>query len=241
MSHFRLERNLPPLLVTKDLVISLRSYLLTAAISLASDSEEQIEIEKQLKIAIKDKIGVETINSLEEFPQHKFSDSTDEVRISFSRLYGSSLSDLNIEIRITRNKLFSELVISCERQNAKESVTGIFQGIMSIIEPARNSTGWIYPPLPISMFLWTLMGMLPTITVITARKGEPLITAIFGASTMLLLLYHFVFPSLRRYTEFESRLTETKMKWWDWSIKGLLGFFIFGVLLTGFKNWVMVP
>ncbi|QWF69463.1 hypothetical protein KEF85_08705 [Methylomonas paludis] len=206
------------------------------SLSLALADDDLAKVSSAIKISIQDDLGKETMSSLIEYAPNKFPDTTKNVDVIFSNAFGTSLYDLSIEVRFNRDKMFSELKISCNRDNARELAHGITHGILQCLGPHKKGLVWLYPNRFIEGVIWSTLGadvMLLATSSVNTQTFIPAYIFIF----IILVSYIFILPKLRPYNEFESRKTEDKLKWWDWFMKGSLGFIIFGTIFALLKEW----
>jgi hypothetical protein len=237
--QFTIEKALPPVTVSIGLVRSLHSYLSSKASSLKLEDDNDKTIASAIKISIEEESGEETFNSLAEYAPTKFPDTTKSITVNLTGKWGTGLQGLLVTVRLHKDRDFSKLKISYEATNAREFATGIAQGIMDCLTPHHKGWGWLHPnPFLSGALSVTPFGLLPLL-ITSLSKGSTHTSLIMGIALFLSISYTLVLPKLRTYTEFESRATDVKLKWWDWALKGIIGFILFSIILTMFKDWFL--
>lgn len=239
MHQFTIEKPLPPVTVSIDLVRSLHSYLSSKALSLKLADDNEDAVASAIKISIEEEFGEETFNSLAEYSPTKFPDTTKCITVSLAGKSGTGLEGLLIVVRFHKDRDFSKLKISYKAKNAREFSTGIAQGIMDCLAPHHKGLGWLHPGPLLTGVLYGLAFVTLSLLIKSIGNGSANTSLIIGVALFLNISYTLILPKLRRYTEFESRITETKLKWWDWAIKGVVGFIVFGIFFVAFKDWVL--
>jgi len=239
MPHFRMEKPLPAVTVSRDLVASLHSYLVGKAKSLASSDDDPEEIASAIRVSIEDELGIETFQSLDQYAPSKFPDTTKAIEISLSGPWRTGLDGLSVEVRFHRERSSSRLKISCKNGNARELAHGLAQGVIECLGPHLKSWGWLHPKPFIGGMIWAILWMNFLVLFNTMGKVPFAATVLMTVSLLLLASYTWILPRLRPYTEFDCRLTDNRLKWWDWFMKGLLGFLVFGTLLVSAKDWLL--
>lgn len=240
MPKFRLEQELPATRVTKELVHSVRGYLLSKAASLVLDPpKDPIPIESLLTISIEDSLGRESLPSLDEYAPSKFSDSTTRIEIELDGSWKAGLQGLSVAVIFHRSRSLSRMRISCDRPNARELAQGIANGIRDCLSPHEKGLSWLHPP----PFIWGICsgGFFFSLLSLMQLAGKTSATrlTVIALLPLAIPIYIFVLPWLRPYTEFDSRATESRLQWWNWFVKGLAGFFVFGVLFALIKDHVI--
>jgi hypothetical protein len=194
--------------------------------------EERGRIQSKLRTTITDALGTETLSSIDEFSPPLFPDTTTRVRVAYHGRYDSPLPDLQMTVSFHTNRLFNDVDIEYEGVNAREVATGLCEGVLQCVRTSPAHNAWINPPLPWSALIsiatgvvFVLVGMLAT----TLPLG---ITAVLGALLLLMYFFWSVGPKLKPYTVFDSDQANRNARAWDWTIKGLAGFIIFGTAMT---------
>jgi hypothetical protein len=237
--QFTIEKALPPVTVSIDLVRSLPSYLSSKASSLKLEDDDEDTVASAIKISIEEESGEETFNSLTEYAPSKFPDTTKSITVNLTGKWGTGLKGLLVTVRLHKDRDFSKLKISYEATNAREFATGIAQGIMDCLAPHHKGWGWLHP----NPFLGGALSVIPFALLLLLIKSlgntSTHISLIIGIALFLTISYTLILPKLRTYTEFESRATDNKLKWWDWTLKGIIGFILFSIILSIFKDWLL--
>lgn len=150
----------------------------------------------------------------------------------------SSVDTLVVDLQFDESRTASRARISYTGANARALVTGFFEGVSACIatHPARN--GWIHP----ASFWDGAIGALTFVVFWAATwswtKATPPIAWSVSAVWLLMFTFTSVAPRFKPYTLFESNRSERLVRAWDWLAKGLLGFLIFGTLLTVLRDHI---
>ncbi|SEQ61772.1 hypothetical protein [Nitrosomonas ureae] len=231
-STFSLTRSLPSLLVTKDFLLSLERYLMKWGSDTMKLTDE--ELNKAIDIDIEDKMGVESFTSINQMNAHNFTDSTSIITIKFNSPYRADGTRLRISLDFSKNRIFSTLVITATMPNSRVVIQGILSGILEEIERQRTWHWIVNPPAAITSFL--VIGLVITTYLLFSHESSHL-SLLFVH--IVLYLYIFLLPYLRPYIYFDSRVSKRKDELWDWFIKGIASFLLFGTLLTFIRDYLI--
>jgi hypothetical protein len=232
MPRFRIETELPSTKVTRELVKSLEHFISRRVDALMGEKDDRNEIASALKITITDALGSETMQTIDHFVPTKFPDTTKSIELSFSGPWNSALKGLEIEIQFHKDRQFSRVRVSCENSNPRDLARGMVAGIHECLAPHPAHNAWLHPHALIDGMLiglaMAIFWVLPS-----ALDYAPL-GAVMALATILVFLTCYLWPlrRLRLYTVFDSPVSESRAKWWDWFLKGLIGFIVFGTLLA---------
>jgi hypothetical protein len=134
MPRFEIDRKLPPCVVDQGLLRELEVYLREHAPDLSDRADETFTF----ALKIEDSFGTETLASAEEL-RHSFCDSTRTVTMRFHGLIPS------VSIRFSKDALASNVAVEATGPKARESATGVYSGIIRIIELKKSGARFFHP------------------------------------------------------------------------------------------------
>lgn len=233
MSRFNLKKSLSSTRVTRELVRSLEIYVEKRTESLAANPTEELNaLLASRRTTVTDDLGTEQLGSIDEYASSLFSNTTTSIEVEFIGSYQTSLRNLTIRIRLSGENIHTGVQIDYDAPNAREVVVGLYDGIKRCLEtsPARNA--FFHPPAfwqgVISAFTYILF-LAP---IATWRFIPAALTFLLIALSFTLYLLWSVAPKFRPYTVFDSEQANRYARDFDWLIKGLLSFLLFGTLMT---------
>jgi len=202
--------------------------------------EVNLEVNAGRVTKITDKLGIESLSSIQEFHPSIFPDSTVSIETEFTKPPPeSTMTYLRVAVHFHKERVHSRVRISCEGNNAKEFATGIYEGLLQYLQtaPARNG---FFNPKPYcrgalgAIFVALILGQ------VAALVYAPPGVAFFLALIVLSHLFIWdIAPKMRPYTVFESDKSNRNMRAWDWAFKGFLGFIFFGTVLTFLRDYIV--
>lgn len=238
MSSFELEYRIPSCHVTKNLIIQLEEYLTKEIPNILNIPNENIL--NSYQISINDRIGIEKLKSINDFPFSMFDNTTTNIVIK--------ISDINFYLRIAfaKDKHYSKFKIEFKDVNARESTISISKGIERIINTQKNNNYFFYPPMYLDIVLF--FGIFFSLIIFVSNLITPaedvniskfLISPVF---ILILTIYIYYYPFsrlLHPYVTFDSNKYITLVKYRDWFYKGCLGFIIFGTIFILFRKYII--
>lgn len=238
MSSFELKYRIPSCHVTKNLIIQLEEYLTKEIPNILNIPNENIL--NSYQISIDDRIGIEKLKSINDFPFSMFDNSTTKIVMK--------ILDINFYLRIAfaKDKHYSEFKIEFEDVNARESTISISKGIERIINTQKNNNHFFYPPTSLDVFLFCGVFFASFIffsnlisPVEDANTSKFLLSPIFILILTISIYYYPLSRLLHPYVTFDSNKYITLVKYRDWFYKGCLGFVIFGTIFVLFRKYII--
>ena len=240
MSEFRLERQLPSTVVTKDLIKSIELYLHQRAPGFMknTDDPEKLSIHQEINIA--DALGTETLRSIDEYAPIKFPDTTTSIEFKFYGPNYPSLEDLNVTIKFSKDRDSSLMRISYGGPNARESVIGIAEGIIRCMTPYRTMNSWLHPKTFVGMILFVLTFVLLYLLIVAISKGLNIFATggILLLSFTLIILFYHASKYIRPFSTFDSNRSDLLNRARIFFVTGLLGLIIFNIVILRFFNYI---
>jgi hypothetical protein len=230
MDHpsFSHEQQLPSLKVTRDFLKDLEAYLIKRLVetSLLVESETSSAI----TVRIQDSLGTETLGSIQKMQMSRFADSTSSVEVEAELPFRQDGTRLRIRLSFTRSRLFTTLAITATMPAARDTVLGLRDGLLRMLEPART-WHWLGHP---KNYVWGVLFATGSVIGYHLFRSnglgprDPYLLLAFAS----VWLYLFVAGRLLPYTIFDSRSLDRADKIWNWLIGGIATFLIFGTVLT---------
>lgn len=226
MSSFSLEKELPSVLVTKDLIESLEKHLIAKIASFAQIEEGT---KPSIKIVVVDGHGEEVFESSEQIFFAKFPDSTNRIEFEARAPLHNERPEVRCALTFSQSIIFSSISIRVTGSNAREFATGLMETTFRVLEPHRTLHWFFHNPFLLVLSWGVLLGG-PWI-----RDWLPpteAVTVVIALSWLLIFVYLFIAKPRYPYCTFESRKWERTSSFTNWLVYGLLTFMVFGTLLT---------
>lgn len=233
MSRFNLKKSLPSTRVTRELVRSLEKYIEKKTEFLAAKPTEELDaLLAGRRTTVMDDLGTEQFGTIDEYAPSLFSNTTSSIEVEFIGPYQTSLRGLVIRVRLSGENMHTGIQIDYDAPNAREVVVGLYDGIKRCLEtsPARNA--FFHPPAFWQGVIGAFTYMLFLAAIATWRFMPTAVTFLLIALWLTLYLLWSVAPRFHPYTVFDSEQANRYARDFDWLIKGLLGFLLFGTLMT---------
>ena len=137
MPSFTLQRLLPSLDVDKALIQRIEQFILVEVPGLAAIPSEKMK--NAYTVTMKEAAGEEEFASVKEYAADLFPDSITRVVFGTGfRTVGTDKVKTRISVCMDKNRLFSELTISCDAENAREISHALLEGITKEFSPNIN-------------------------------------------------------------------------------------------------------
>ena len=238
MSKFEIECHIPSCHITKNMIIQLENYLTQEIANILNIPKEIIY--EAYNISIQDKIGIEKLKSINDFPFSMFDNNTTEIILSIMS------RNFYLRIAFDKQKKYSNFKIECENANARETALSISKGIERIINAHTNNNKLFYPPDILEFILSiTFYGVLLLfiVNLISGDKNNYLSEFLLSPFFLLILAIFFYYSSLSKllhpYITFDSNKYISLVKYRDWFYKGCLGFIIFGTIFVLIRQYII--
>lgn len=221
---FSMRKGLSSLLVTRELLEHIETYLLNDMITLMGVKPEKLRERFYLRVI--DKFGTASFGTASDMPDNRFADGTSEIAIGYSN-YGAE--EIRIELTFVYGKV-PQVAISSSVIKAREKVIALFDAIKRISDSVANSHGLFYPrKFDILGFLFTavLFGVSSSLAVAHSKMGSSWLVA-----TYLSFAAYWGFAKIfLPYTAFDTRKYEMLIKARKWVLGGLVVPIILGAWL----------
>jgi hypothetical protein len=214
MTHFKDERELPSTKVTKELLKSLEQYIITRGLF------------GKKNVSITDGTRTETIETIDDFVQAKFSSTTKSIEFSYM---GTVPPVFHIMVRFETDRHFSKIYVEYEGPVAQEVGRGVVSNMLDCLAPYTTSNKWFHP----DMATKTALAFILVVVMFVWLKGvvaPPPLVPYIGGVWLCGIMYVFVCPWFKPYTTFDSPLSDKKDVWW----KYMWGWF---VVIAGVSSW----
>jgi hypothetical protein len=229
MPEFALYRGIPSCLVSKDLLSAIETYL---KVEMPQKLGESMGNEITYQIAIKEKIGTETVASVGEYSPSTFSGGTNGIKIEWKNGYRTNCHlNIAIDFDVGFNPV-SELKILCTAPMARETAIGIGDAILRLLESHRTYN-WIFNPFEFPIVLVLTGGLALNFLFVgfarlvnNRQLGLYLISGAVFAGWMFFSAAYF-----RPRISFDTRRQRLRNRLWLYFSVGTFGFVFFGTLL----------
>lgn len=237
---FIVERKLPPVLVTRDLIEMIERIIKDFVINGAGDDEKQKnELIEKISTSIRDDQGEEVVGSISEMQGKKFHDSTKKVSVNFSGMWGNPLQRTEINVSFFIRPSISEVTVRCGGKNARAVAIGVAESIVRAAESSPNGNGLFHASTFKVSLAFSFVILVFLASYLLKYTGDVLY---YAALAMLMLMQigyyaasHFVFT----YCTFDSNAYAKRNQWREWLIKAALGFLLFGTILALAKDYAL--
>lgn len=225
MSKYSITTPIPSCKVSKTTIEEIEDYIKKVVAPLGENKPDK---ETPTTVTISDSTGREEITSIKDFDRSSFPNDTEGIVIELSD-YGKTT--IIIEVKLHRNKMFSELRISYDGPQSREVVSGLNRELMTRIEPYKTNHYLFHSGLGHLMAMGlVLVGLLPMLSwdqrSASVRK---VMLGVFITTVFIVSLYGAMIL-LKPYTSFDTRRNEVNEKRANWIILGIVGFFLFTVI-----------
>lgn len=231
-TRFSLEKQIPSCHVTKGLLNDIEEFLTKELSQLNEEAHKNFG--EYYKIKFTDRMGEEILNSIVDYKDTQFINSIYEVK-QYYDIYKPVRFSIEI-IFNKKDKIFSKVNISYYGFGSREYVINIYDKLLRILETHRTYN-WAFHPHPIILgALWTLTCIgsgFGFSDLISGHTTRGCIVALFSA---ILLLYFGIGYKIKTFISFDTKAFNNAQNWYEWIIKGILGFLLFGTLLFLFRK-----
>jgi hypothetical protein len=231
MPIYELNRTPPSTRVTRSLLAKLERYLVEQAARLLGSQTANDTVGIQLEIV--DAFGTETCRSAGELNIDKLPDSTKEIKLRASRYQDPKLT---FNINFSRRRLDSEIRLSYAGNDARESMIGVYSGLLRILDEAKTWS-WLFHPH------WVVDALVPMLMPGLLFGGATslvffasLAARIAAAMVIVLLTLFSLGWLLKPYSAFDSRRQDALDAAWKWLSLGTLGFIVFGTMFPTIRR-----
>jgi hypothetical protein len=235
MPTYELKRTPPSTRVTRSLLAKLERYLLEQAGTLSGAEAQQDTTTGRIQLEIIDAFGTETCRSAEELNMETSPDSTKEIKLRASQYRDPELS---FNINFGRGRVDSEIRLSYRGNDARESMIGVYSGLLRILDEAKTRSWLFHPHWMIDALIPMLMpGLLFFGT--AALVSSPSHAARLAAAAVTLFFTLFSMGwLLKPYIAFDSRRQDALDASWKWLSLGTLGFIVFGTMFPAIRKFI---
>ena len=228
MSTFSLEGKVPCCLVNKDLLTGIETYL---KVEMRQKLGEMLGDKITYGISIREKIGTETLASINEYSPSTFSDGTKEIEIRWDNGYEASCR-LSIAIDLDGGFFsMSELKVRCAAPTAREIAIGVGDAILRVLQSYRTYN-WIFnpPELPVVSLLAGCLAFFcassGSARILTNREQ-----GLYLLSGAVFFGWICISGVFRPRISFDTRRQQLLDRLWRYFSLGTFGFVFFGTLL----------
>jgi len=181
MSTFRLKKKFSSYDVNLETLRSLENYLLSEVPEILNIKTKRVKRKENksekkysisYKISIVDSLGTETINSIDEFTSHVFSDITEEIKLSFNICKIHPFVDiLDVSMKFSTEKFYSNIDIICGASHSREKAISIYEGIKRVLDPYKTKN-YIFHFISPFFILLAMSTILALMSIFLSSNGK---------------------------------------------------------------------
>ncbi len=236
-SSYSLSKTLPSCNVDKILLEELEQYIQQKVQNLADpDNKDEVSYE----LHIKDSIGLEQFNSINEYNKTYFPNDTEGITIGCRSLYTKNNHQV-IKIRFATRKFASEINVSLVGNSAREIALSLSDEILRIIEPYKTKNYLFNPNGIHGLAVFAVTCLCASFLSGNELLSEPykkfaqavvFVAMICGFSWFILLFF-------KPYCTFKTALNEKRETKVKWIVTGIIGFILFTVVGVYFRQMLL--
>jgi len=233
MSVFELRKTPPSVRVTKVMLADIEQYIITQGVEISE--LEKMDIKRKFYIEIIDGFGTESLASVSDINASRFSDSVSCIEL---RLHLLDQGSLRVFIGFTKDRQSSWIQIKYSGQRARETVMGLYGGILHILNGRKTWAGIFHLPnlfeYSIPVFLLSLLFAMASMF-----SGEKDYHYTYAYVVVLaLFVMYFVCRRMKGFTTFDSRQQRINDGILNWLLSGFLGLVVFGYFFPALWGWL---
>jgi len=228
MSEYELDKRLKSSFVSLSLLQEIEKYLL-------DQGESQRNDDSRIKYmaTIYDKYGEERIDSFENYHRSTLPNEAKRINLEIHDYQ----NDFRIAVSFSREALYSYLKVQIVGNSAKEKAIGIANTIESQLNEHKNLNfifhSWISYFMPF-IFAFPLGYTIPNF-IINGINIETLI----GSFIILLAIIYFGLKIVNPYSVLDTNRNRQISSFVKWILNGLAGVFLFGLLATLVRKYLI--
>lgn len=233
MSSYNKQSTISTFFVNKSLIESLENYFNKEIIEIINlHSTEEQKIHKSFEILLHDSHGQESYTSIKDYKLPLFRNDVKGITVEF-KVFAPN-KDVKISLRFGSKEENSDISITLSDENAREKVSAIEHGILSIIDHNKTLNWLLFPNQyigSIAFLVFAYFGLL-AISGDSSKKEAFIYGSLFWSG----VIYFWIFQYFKGYCSFDTNKQKQLDKWFNWLIMGLAGFLLFTSLLTSFRR-----
>jgi len=184
-------------------------------------------------VTLYDSQGIEKYSSIRE---HKFQYFRNDLKgITLELELYTENKNLKITIRFGDEEENSDIAISLTDDNAREKVSAIEHGLISILNHSK-SLNWFFHPNSVISALLLLSCLFSGLFALSSDYSVKE-KFFFGLAFWTSILYTLIIPNyFKKYSSFDTSKQKQLDKWFTVLVTGLVGFLLFSTLLTSVRK-----
>lgn len=235
MSSYSKQFTISTFHVDKLLIENLETYFNKEIIEILKfNSKEGSNLHKSTSILLHDSHGQETYTSIKEYRLPMFRDDLKGITLDFTII--TEKKDLRILLRFGSEGENSDLAITLTDENAREKVSAIEHGVLSVLNPNKTLNWLLFPNQIIGLVLIIITLGAPILALDgdTSKKGKFIYFTVFCCA----ILYFWGFSYLKGYCSFDTNKQKRFNQWFNWLIMGVIGFLLFNTALPSIRKTI---
>ena len=228
MPAYELDKRIKSCFVTLTLLQEIEKYLLDQG-----ESQRKDDSRIKYNATIYDKFGEERIDLFENYHRSTLPNETKRINLEVHDYY----SDFRIDVSFSRESAYSYIKINVVGNSAKEKAIGIANSIESRLNEHKNLNYIFHSWLP--YILPTPLGIALGWTIPDLIKKEFGIDTLIGLLTIVIILMYFGLKIVNPYSVLDTNKNRQIGSFVKWILNGLAGVFLFGLLATLIRKYLI--
>jgi hypothetical protein len=236
MPSYNLQQSVGTYSIDKSLINNLEEYC-TKEIGKTIDMKAEYPRHANFQpfsITIHDSFGEEKLFTIVDYKQQYFRNDTKGITIEFNEKNAKQEKEIKIVLRLGKVEEKCDLTISLTDEKAREKVSAVEEGILSILNHHKNLNWLLYP----NQLLTGILGLGCLIAGIQALddKISNQEKFIYGSIFWSGVFYFAICRYFKSYCTFETNKQRQLDKWFSWLVFGTAGFLLFTTLLASVRK-----
>jgi hypothetical protein len=228
MSSYELEKRITSCFVDVTLLQEIEKYILNQG-----ESQRKDDSRVKYNATIYDKFGEEQINLFENFPRSTLPNEAKRIRLDLHDYE----TDFRISVSFSREHFFSRITINVVGNSAREKAIGILNSIESRLAEHKNLNFIFHSWVPYSMFAPVGMSIGWIIPILVGKKID--VFSLVGSFLLIIIAIYFSLKIVNPYSVFDTNRNRQIRSFVKWILNGLAGVFLFGLLASAVRKYIV--
>ncbi len=228
MSAYELDKRIKSTFVSLTLLQEIEKYLL-------DQGESQRKEDSQIKytVTIYDKFGEEGIDSFENYHRSSLPNEAKRINLDVHDYH----NDFRIAVSFSRESAYSYLRVQVVDNSAKEKAIGIANTLESRLNEHKNLNFIFHSWLP--YLLPALLGLAIGWTTPDLINNNISIGTLIGFFIIFIVLLYYCLKIVNPYSVLDTNRNRQISSFVKWILNGLAGVFLFGLLATLVRKYLI--
>jgi hypothetical protein len=228
MKAYELDKRIKSTFVSLTLLQEIEKYLLDQG-----ESQRKKDGRIKYSVTIYDKFGEECIDSFQNYHRSTLPNEARRINLQVH----DYTNDFRIAVSFSRERAYSYLKVQVVGNSAKEKARGIAEAIESQLNEHKNFNfifhSWISYLLP------PLFGIAVGWTIPDIEKNAISIETSIGLLFIFMILLYFGLKLVKPYSVLDTNRNRQISSSVKWILNGLAGVFLFGLLATIIRKYLL--